>query len=1039
MTEINTNARANAVPGLASGLNTNQTIEGLLQLDKKRLEPIEERKKQSQVELDSFTQVKTTLEELKTTLETLASNSIWEGKLVESSDESIATASATAGARPGKHTLVVDQLALNHQISSQGYAATDQKVGTGRFIITVGEQSPVTVTIDETNNTLEGLKDAINGATKEVQATIIKTGNQLKPYQLVLTSQKTGSAGRITLEINLKGGETPNFSNFVEEPSKWKGVGEARERARVPTGTGASNAIIRVIGEYTGSEDKTYTFTAVQTGTVGGENPLQMRWKASTGESGLLELDAFNYAPGEAIPFADGLSLVMSEGDVIVGDSFTVRARAQKSDLFWWLSPEERAAAYSQPSRWQRQDTFGGPKIDGIYTGEEDREFTLTVEGGGQIGSAPNLLVRWQSDNGDSGILRVGRGYPPGTPLALVDGLTLAVDPGVVNEGDTATFNVKAQRLSARWWLDEEERKIPSEILNVTQWIPAEREVEEEIGVQPPFPEEFGPRISNTEVKITGEYISDESRVYTFTAQRDGSIGTTKDLVIRWDDGKGNSGQLEVGDSYKAGTPLPFDSGLSVSFGPGQVFRDDTFTVRTQTSTIQPPQDAKIRLGATEFGGGLEITSTTNELEEVIEGVKLRLVAPSTKPVTITIKGDTEKAFQNALKFTEEFNKFASLVNELTKFDQENNVAGPLLSNRDIDDIRRTLTTLLINPVAGLPQRSNMVFTLGVKLTDKGVLNVDENTLRTKVNDDFGAVADLFRNRGETGNSAIDVIGITDETQANPDGYPVEITRLASQGTYTTPPLQAPIVISGQNNRFFITVDGRQSQQLVIEPGVYSIEEYAAALQNHITNDPVIGSRRVRATADGQRIRVISGSYGSNSNIAFSPVLPDQPAGVGLTGGEQLDGNDVAGTIDGEQAEGLGQILRGAEDSERLKGLRLLVSLSENQLSPAAPEAIVKITKGVASRMSAYLRGVVDPLRGDMKRITDGLRTRIRGYDQQLTDINARIDRKRKELQDRFTRLETQLSTLRSQQNFMQSQLASLPGAGGVLPGLPQG
>ena len=1038
MSEINTNP--NRVPGLASGLNTNQVIDGLLQLEKKRLEPVELRKKQTEVELESFNQVKTSLDALKGTVETLASNAVWEGKLVESSDEAVVTATATAGARPGKHTLVVDKLALNHQISSQGYATTDEGIGTGRFVITIGEEPAVTVVIDETNNTLEGLKDAINSATKSVQATIIKTGNQLKPNQLVLTSQKTGSAGRITLEIALRGGETPNFSNFVEDPSDWKGVGESKEAGRVPTGTGASNAIIRAVGEYTGAEDKTYTFTAVQTGTVGGEGSLQVRWKASTGESGVLELDAFNYAPGEAIPFADGLSLVFSAGDVIVGDSFSVEARAEKSDLFWWLPTEQRQAGFTQPSRWQRQDTFGGPKIGGEYQGEDDREFSITVEGGGQIGTSPNLSVRWETGNGDSGVLRVGRGYQPGTPLALVDGLTLSLDSGVLNGGDTATFSVTASKLSTRWWLEDDERKIPAQVKDISKWIPSAREEEEEaVGVQPPFPEEFGPRVSNSKVTVTGEYASDEAKVYTFTAQRDGSIGTTKDMVLRWEDTKGNSGQLSVGDTYQAGQPLPFDSGLSIAFGPGQVFKDDSFTVRTLTSTIQPAQDAKVRLGATEFGGGLEINSTTNDLEEVIEGVKLRLVATSEKPVTITIKGDTEKAITNTLKFAEDFNKFAELVNDLTKIDQDTEVAGPLLSNRDVDNFRRTLTSLMINPVGGLPTKSNMLFNIGMKLTDKGTLQVDENTVRSKISDDFGAVADLFRNRGATGNSSVDVVGVTDDTLPNPDGYPVEIAQLATQGAYTTPSLASPIVITPQNNRVFVTVDGKQSQAIVIEPGTYAIDEYAGALQNQITNDPVIGNRRVRVTQDGDRIRVQSGSYGANSSIEFSPVAEGALAGVGLTGGEQTSGQNVAGTIDGETAEGLGQILRGAESSERVKGLRLFVTLSENQLSRSGPEALVKVTKGVASRMSAYLKGIVDPLRGEMKRITDGLRTRIKGYDEQLTGINQRIARKRQDLQNRFTRLETQLATLKNQQNYMSSQLGSLPGAGSVLPGLPQG
>jgi flagellar capping protein FliD len=1033
-------SRPNVLPGLASGLNTNNVVEGLLQLERKRLEPIQERKAQSKAELDGFTQVKATLDELKGTLEALASNTIWEGKLVESSDENVVTATATAGARPGKHTMVVDRLALNHQISSQGYATGDTAVGAGRMLITVGDEAPVTVVIDQTNNTLEGLKDAINSATKLVQATIIKTGNQQKPYQLVLTSQKTGAAGKIGLEIQLRGGETPNFSNHVEDPTDWKGVGAQEARGKAPTGTGASNTIIRVVGEYAGPKDKTFTFTAVQTGSVGGEGSLQMRWKASTGESGVLQLDSFNYAAGQPAPFADGLSLVLSEGDVIVGDSFTVKARAEKSDLFWWLPSDDRKAGYSQPSRWQRQDTAGGPKISGDYNGEDDQKFKLTVEGSGQIGFSSNLRVRWDAANGDSGVLNIGRGYEPGSPLALVDGLQLTLDPGVLNEGDKASFSVAAPGESSRWWLDDDERKVASKIESVSKWTPGAKKAEEELGVEPQFPETFGPRVSNSKVKVSGEYKSDEPRVYTFTALRDGTIGTTKDFAIKWEDDKGHSGELRVGDAYPAESALPFDEGLAVAFGPGQVFKDDSFTIRTLTSTIQPAQDAKIRLGATEFGGGLEITSTTNDLDNVIEGVKLHLAASSETPVTVTIKGDTEKAATNALQFAQQFNKFATLVNDLTKFDRDNNVAGPLLSNRDIDNIRREVTELMVNPVPGLPQRSNMLFTLGLKLNDKGLLNIDENTLRGKIGDDFGAVADLFRNKGTTGNTGVEVVGITDDTQSNANGYPVEITQLPSPGSYTTPAFVQPIVIDGSNDKFFLTVDGRRSNAISIEHGVYDPGRYATALQNLITNDSAIGGRKVRVLKDGNQIRVISGNFGSKSTVEFAPVQDGILPGAGLTGGASTSGGDVGGTIDGEPADGLGQILRGSDKSKKVKGLRLLVTLTDKQLNANGAEALVKVTKGVASRMSAYVTRVVDPLRGDMKRITDGLRTRIKTYDGQLVDINGRIDRKRKDLQERFAKLETQMSTLKSQQSYMQTQLASLPGGGGGgsgIPGLP--
>ncbi|MBI4082970.1 MAG: flagellar filament capping protein FliD [Candidatus Lambdaproteobacteria bacterium] len=1028
----------NRISGLASGLNTQSTIEQLVAVERKRIEPVQGRKNATRIELEAYKAVQKGLEGIRGVSDGLAGNTIWEGKIVESNNEKVVTATATAGAKPGKHTLVVDKLALNHQVASQGFAAQENNVGVGRMRITVGEGSPVTVVVDETNDTLIGLRDAINAATDQVEATVIKTGAKTKPYQLVLTSKKTGSEGRLKLEVGLNGAEAPSFENSIEPAAEWKGVGKPLEAARKPvTGTGASTAIVRALGEYAGAKDSTYTFTAVQTGVVGGENQLQLRWKNSAGKSGTLELDSFNYAPGEPIPVHEGINLLVSQGEIIVGDQFTVNARAQKSDLFWWLAPEQRSAAIALPSAWTRQAKFGAPVIDGPYTGEDERAFTLTVEGSGQIGSSADLAVRWEADDGETGTLRVGRGYEPGSKMALVDGITLALKPGVMRAGQTATFRVNPEVDTGKWWLKDEERRIPAEVLDVTNFSTPEEAVKE-VAAQPEFPEELGPRISSTKVQVSGKYVGEEARVYTFTAQRDGAVGTTKDMKVRWEDDKGGSGEFSIGDDYPIGTNIPIDQGLLVGFGPGRVFKDDSFTVRTRTATIQPAQDARIRLGATELGGGLEITSAKNELDNVIDGVKLNLLATSDKPVTITIKGDTQKAVESVLSFGQQFNTFSMLVSELTKYDPQKNEAGPLLGNRDVGDIRERLTELMVDPVGGLPASKNMVFSLGMKLTDKGVLNVDEGTLRSKVDDDFGAVADLFRSRGESKSSAVAVVGLTEATQPSAAGLAVNITQVATQGYYASPALAGPILIGENNRRFAVTVDGKRSGELMLEPGVYGLPEYARVVQDRISNDEAVGRRGIRVVAEEGRIKVYSGRYGSQGSVAFGTVGDAVEAGVGLLDGASVPGKDVAGTIEGEPGVGSGQLLKGADDSRKIAGLRLLVTLKESQLNPDGPETTIRITKGVASRISSYMKELLDPQKGTLKRITDNLTAQVKDVDLQIKRLEEQIDRKRGRLQDKFARLEGQMQQLKQQQTQLQGQLAGLPRGGGAgLPGLP--
>lgn len=57
------------------------------------------------------------------------------------------------------------------------------------------------IKIDPSNNTLQGIRDAINAANKGVTASIISDGSD-KPYRLVLTSTKTGQASSMRIQVD---------------------------------------------------------------------------------------------------------------------------------------------------------------------------------------------------------------------------------------------------------------------------------------------------------------------------------------------------------------------------------------------------------------------------------------------------------------------------------------------------------------------------------------------------------------------------------------------------------------------------------------------------------------------------------------------------------------------------------------------------------------------------------------------------------------------------------------------------------------------
>jgi flagellar hook-associated protein 2 len=134
-------------------------------------------------------------------LNNLKTTAAFSSRTTTSTDAKILTASATTSAVPGRYEVVVDRLASAHQISSDAFASGGtQVVGTGTLSVSLGATS-FNVNIDGTNNTLAGIRDAINAASGNpgVTATLITASDGA---HLVLTSSKTGASNAIQVTQN---------------------------------------------------------------------------------------------------------------------------------------------------------------------------------------------------------------------------------------------------------------------------------------------------------------------------------------------------------------------------------------------------------------------------------------------------------------------------------------------------------------------------------------------------------------------------------------------------------------------------------------------------------------------------------------------------------------------------------------------------------------------------------------------------------------------------------------------------------------------
>ena len=190
------------IDGLVSGLQTGDLIAELMEAERAPITRMESTKEEYQNKISLLQDLSLKLSTLKISADTLNTSSLYGARAVTSSQENVLTASAQSGAPTGRYTIQVERIALAHQLASGVTSDPSAQVfGTGTITLQVGSGSPVTINITSDNNSLNGIRDAINNAGLPVTASIVGSGSE---YRLVILSNATGTEGQITLDVNLQ-------------------------------------------------------------------------------------------------------------------------------------------------------------------------------------------------------------------------------------------------------------------------------------------------------------------------------------------------------------------------------------------------------------------------------------------------------------------------------------------------------------------------------------------------------------------------------------------------------------------------------------------------------------------------------------------------------------------------------------------------------------------------------------------------------------------------------------------------------------------
>ncbi len=212
------------IASLTSGsLDVTSIVSQLMAVERRPVDKLSSKSASYETQLSVLATLKNSIANFQSAVKGLKDTGSFQSFSTTSSNTSALTAKAGSTASVGNYKLNINSLAQSQQLVAAGQASSTAAIGSGASTtlsfdfgtisggtltsgtytgasFTSGGAGVQTVTIDGTNNTLEGIRDAVNDADIGVSASIINDGGT-SPYRLVFSSTATGVDNSISLSV----------------------------------------------------------------------------------------------------------------------------------------------------------------------------------------------------------------------------------------------------------------------------------------------------------------------------------------------------------------------------------------------------------------------------------------------------------------------------------------------------------------------------------------------------------------------------------------------------------------------------------------------------------------------------------------------------------------------------------------------------------------------------------------------------------------------------------------------------------------------
>ncbi|MDD2727889.1 flagellar filament capping protein FliD [Malikia sp.] len=225
--------------GIGSGLDVSAIVTQLMKASQGPMNALTTKQTAYQAQLSAYGTISSGLSQFRTALSALTDPAKLATVTAKPVDDTVLSATGGVGAVPGNYSVEVRKLAQAQTLVGAGQTNASAVVGSGTLTFDFGTTSTSngttsftpnglggkTLTIDSSNNTLTGIRDAINAAGMGVTATIVNDGSN-QPYRLTLSSSSTGEANSMRIGVS---GDATLSSLLAYDPAGTKSMEQTSE------------------------------------------------------------------------------------------------------------------------------------------------------------------------------------------------------------------------------------------------------------------------------------------------------------------------------------------------------------------------------------------------------------------------------------------------------------------------------------------------------------------------------------------------------------------------------------------------------------------------------------------------------------------------------------------------------------------------------------------------------------------------------------------------------------------------------------------